>query len=124
MPYKNEIIHFSGGMHDYIGELDSTPHPWGEGWIRIKNPCEVVYQKNKQGGIDKILIRIWGVKKEYRRFVDIYCPPDSLKEIRVVDKEGEIYKVYRKEVDRASLDLIKAPTSADLAAVGKDPKIN
>jgi len=122
--YQNEIIHFTGGINEYIGELDQTEHPLGEGWIRIKNPCEVIYGEKKGQGKVRLLLRIWGVKKDYRRFVDIYCPPDSLKEIRVLDKDGEVYKVYKRELDRPSLDLIKAPTDADLATIGKDRKLN
>ena len=121
--YQGEIIHFAGGMNEYIGELDQSKHPLGKGWCRIKNPCTVnLVQDGKT--VNRIISRIWGVEKLYRKFIDIYCPPDSLMEIRVVDKDGKIYKVYKQELDRPDLNLIKAPTDADLDMLAKNRNQN
>jgi len=127
MPYNGEIIHFIGGIHGYIGELDQSKHPMGEGWVRIKNPCAVdIVQDNKTKAVNRVIARIWGIKKLYQKYVDIYCPKDSLKEIRVLDKQGEIYQVYQKELNRPDLNLIKAPTDGDIAKVlgGKGRGLN
>jgi len=116
--YKGEIIHFIGGITEYIGELDQTEHPKGTGWYRIKNPCYFVQQKSPDGkSITLGVSRIWGVDKLYRKYVDLYCPPDSLIEIRTLDKNGGLYKSYMNQLERPSLDKIIPPTGADLQAV-------
>ncbi|MCK4716978.1 MAG: hypothetical protein KAT54_09250, partial [Candidatus Marinimicrobia bacterium] len=89
--YNDEIIQFFGGINQYIGELDQSKHPLGAGWYRIKNPC-CPYTEQKGDGVTVSLSRIWGIDKLYRKFVDIYCPQDSLIEIRVLDKHGGLYK--------------------------------
>jgi len=110
--YQNEIIHFTGGINEYIGELDQTKHPLGDGWYRIKNPC-CPYTNQDGDKVSFSITRIWGVDKLYRKFVDIYCPPDSLMEIRVLDKNGGLYKAYMKELNRPDLNLIKPPTDVE-----------
>jgi len=121
--YQNEVIHFVGGINEYIGELDQTKHPLGEGWLRINNPCRFYFEQQKDRFKVQIS-RIWGVDKLYRKFIDIYCPADSLKEIKVLDKNGGFYKAYMKELGRPDLNLIKAPTDADVASIGKGRKLN
>jgi len=103
-------------MNEYIGKLDQSKHPLGKGWWRIKNPCSVHMIQDGQT-VNRVLSRIWGFAKLYRKFVDIYCPPDSLMEIRVLNKDGEIYKVYNAELNRMSLDRIQAPTDIDMAKI-------
>ena len=114
--YKDEIVHFFGGLNDYIGELDQTGHPMGPGWYRIKNPC--CLQTKQDGDTLRVgITRIWGVDKMYRKYVDIYCPRDSLMEVRVLDKNGGLYKAYMNELGRPDLNLIKSPTSEDIRAI-------
>jgi len=117
--YQNEIIHFTGGINEYIGELDQTKHPLGDGWYRIKNPC-CPYINRDGDKVSFSITRIWGVDKLYRKFVDIYCPPDSLMEIRVLDKNGGLYKAYMKELNRPDLNLIKPPTDSELGIINKN----
>ncbi len=118
MPYNNEIIHFCGGMREYIGKLEQSEHPAGEGWIRILDPALMRYTQDEKG-VQFNVMRIWGEDHLYRRFVDIYCPSDSLKEIKVLDKNGGLYKTYQKELGRVSLNRIIAPGAADIAKTGK-----
>lgn len=117
--YKDEIIHFFGGVQNYLGQLDQSEHPNGPGWYRIKNPCNLYISQDKDV-VRTQITRIWGVDKFYRKFVDIYCPLDSIMEIRVLDKEGGLYKSYMKELDRPDLNLIKSPTDEDIGNVGKN----
>ena len=107
--YRDEIIHFQGGLHEYIGVLDQTEHPNGSGWWRIKNPCSYIVQQVNENTVKFRLVRIWGMDKLYRKFVDIYCPSDSLMEIRVLDKDGGLYKAYRQEIDRPDVSRIHLP---------------
>lgn len=120
MPYKDEVIVFGGGMTAYIGKLDQNPHPMGKGWIRINDPCTFEQAWDEQQHKYRVsMVRIWGVDNLYRRFVDIYCPPDSLKEIRVTDKKGGMYKKYKEEVNRPSMNLIRPPTDGDVRTITK-----
>lgn len=112
--YKDEIIHFTGGMVTYIGRLDQSEHPNGEGWYRILDPCTMTVYEDDKRHAQLSLQRIWGMSKFFRHFVDIYCPPDSLKEIRVLDKNGGLYKAYMKELGQPEMELIVSPSEADI----------
>lgn len=110
--YNSEIIHFIGGVHDYIGELDQSEHPMGKNWYRIKKPCITFSQRNEEKQrVDNVVASMVGPHKTYRKFVDIRVPEDSIMEIRVLDKNGDLYKFYQKESNRVSPSLIVMPDS-------------
>ncbi len=114
--YKDEIVHFRGGINEYIGELLQEDHPSGPGWYRILNPCSVIQvKKGNETGMG--IARIWGMDKLYQKHVDIYCPSDSLMEIRVLDKEGSLYKSYQQELERPERSLIVTPGEADIRMI-------
>lgn len=101
-PYKNQIVQFIGGPHDYIGEIDTAPHKMGPGWWRVLNPCQVFQHKNPQTqSMQLVVASLWGDGEAFKKYVDIYLPPDFAIEIRTVNKKGQLYKVYIKEVERA-----------------------
>lgn len=108
--YRDEIIHFTGGIYDYLGELDQSEHPMGDNWYRIKKPCHIFQQKNPDdSSITNIVSSINGSGKIYRKFVDVRIPPDSIMEIRILDKSGQLYRLYRKEADRVDSEIIIKP---------------
>lgn len=107
--YKNQIIHFSGGIQDWVGELDQTPHKMGENWYRILNPCMIIKKKNAQGQLVEALVAIQGTGNFYKQYIDIRVPVESILEIRTVDKEGQLYKAYLKESAREPSQLIVPP---------------
>lgn len=116
--YKGKIVHFIGGIHEYVGELDTKTHPNGTGWFRLLNPCFYMIQKKGQDYIVSLL-RLWNVDKAYERYVDLFIPADSLVEIRELDETGQLYKSYKTELSKPSLDLIVAPTGEDLRNIKK-----
>ena len=108
--YNDETIQLSGGMNDFIGKLDQAPHPMGDGWYRIYEPCLIFTQddpKNKRRV--QVLAYVPGIEKNFRNFVDVYIPKESCKEIRVLDKAGVLYKIYQKEISRKAPNLILVP---------------
>ena len=108
--YKGEIVHFIGGIHEFIGELQQDEHPLGPGWYRIKNAClTFVRQNEKEKRLDTVVAAIDGPNKAYRTFVDFYLSPDMPIEIRVLDKNGGLYKFYNEEVNRIKADRIIIP---------------
>lgn len=115
--YNNQIIHLTGGVHDYIGELAQGPHKMGAGWWRILNPCQVFQHKDpKTNSVQLVVASLWGDGEAYKRYVDIYIPPgQSVIEIRTLDKTGQFYKVYKSEVDRAP--RVKRPDGTNLIEV-------
>jgi len=122
--YEGQIIHFFGGMTPYIGELhQNKKHPNGDGWIRINNPCQLHVEKQGKN-VRAQVRRIWGMNKIYQKFVDIYCPPDSLKEIMVLDKDGDLYKSYKKEIERPDTSSIHLATDSDIADLAKHQNQN
>jgi hypothetical protein len=108
MPYKDQVICFSGGLTEYIGVLDQAPHKMGENWYRILEPCQMV---NRQvGNQSQIgLVAIQGAGDHYKRYVDIRVPRDSIIEIRTLDPQGDLYQAYTKEKDRKKSKIIHAP---------------
>lgn len=117
MPYNGEIIHFMGGIHDYIGELSQTkPHPMGPHWYRINKPCITFLQQGPQKLVD-VVASMHGPFNKYRKFVDIYIPPDSTMEIRVLDKKGKLFKFYQEELSRKGPDLIKVADSSIVSSL-------
>lgn len=113
MPYNGQIIHFSGGINEYIGELDQAPHKMGKNWYRINNPC-MIREVQTQQGMQTRLMAIQGVGNFYKRFVDIRVPDDSIVEIRVVDKEGDLVEAYRKESVREKSKIIQMASNLKL----------
>ena len=115
--YNGEIIQFTGGTKDYIGELDQGEHPNGPGWWRINKPCMIFERQNpEKRSIENVVTSFSGPQKSYRKFVDIYLSPEHPIEIKVVDKNGDLYKVYRQEADRVASDIIISP---NLSIVGE-----
>ena len=114
--YNGEVIHFIGGVHDYLGELDQSEHPMGSDWYRIKNPCITFQQQDPQTQkLNNVVASMAGPNKAYQKFVDIRVPPDSIMEIRVLDKKGDLYKVYKQESERVAPSLIHMPSSGVVA---------
>jgi len=111
--YNDEIIHLIGGIHDFIGKFDQTPHPMGEGWYRIKTPCLTFL---KEDAVNKrmttVVSRLTGPDgKNYRNFVDVYIPDSAHMEIRVLNKSGQLHEVYQGEIDRKPSKLIVVPNT-------------
>ena len=113
--YNGEIIHFAGGINDYIGKLDQTEHPAGKGWHRILNPCLHFMAKDPSSKkMQNIIVNMAAgptAENNYRKFVDIYIPPDSIIEVRILDQKGDLCEAYRKESERRGSSLIKSPGS-------------
>lgn len=105
MPYKDQIVLFDGGIHRYIGQIDQAPHKMGKGWWRILNPCELV-EGMQNGKKVNVIVAFHYPKANFKRYVDIYIPGDSLIEIRTLDKEGKMYEEYCKVMERQATDLI------------------
>ena len=112
--YKDKIVQFFGGVNQYIGEMDPGPHPNGSNWYRILNPC-CPNVESVGDGVRLSLTRIWGMDKLYKKYVDIYCPPDSLIEIRELD--GGMLNMYKKELERPDMNLIKSPGDSEVSFI-------
>jgi hypothetical protein len=110
--YNGEIIHFIGGLTEYIGEMDQGQHPMGKGWYRIKNPAWVLTTSDGNDKLHTVVGRLGGPQHAYRKFVDIFIPEQSLIEIRVLEKDSDLYKFYLKEVNRPKSELIHLPGSS------------
>ena len=108
MPYKEQVIHFSAGVNDYMGELQfglGAEHPLGKNWYPIKNPC--IVQTNEKGAMR--LMAIQGPGNFYKRYIDIRIPEDSIIEIRTVDRGGDLMAAYLKESVREKSLIIQSP---------------
>jgi len=118
--YNDEIIEFSGGINSYIGKLEQSKHPQGPGWYRIIDPCLVIQKEGLETKqIKNTIATIWGPQKNFRKFVDIYVPPDSIMEVKVLDKDGELYKFYQTEISRKAPNLIVLPSMGVAGKVGR-----
>jgi hypothetical protein len=104
--YKEEVIHFIGGMNEYLGVMDQTEHSNGKGWYRILDACHIGFDPERKA---TRVTRLGGPKHVYRSFVDIYIPPDSIMEVRALDKKGELYNVWRKAITQPKADRIVLP---------------
>lgn len=109
MPYKDEVIHFTGGVHEYVGQLDQATHKMGKNWYRILNPCLLVNQTAPDGRQRTGLMAIQGQGDFFKRYVDIRIPDDSIIEIRTLDKGGDLYEAWEKEHQRKKSKIIQAP---------------
>ena len=112
--YKDEIIVFSGGINEWVGELDQAPHKNGKNWYRIKRPCRLISERMPDKGIRQKLLALQGHGNFYKRYVDIRIPEESIVEILTLDKSGEIYKAYEKESTREPSKIILHPAMSDL----------
>lgn len=115
--YPGKVIYILGGMREYIGEMDTLPHPNGENWYRIKNACEVIHTEIKEGKRARIVSAIDGPQKDFKKHVDIRIPEDSIMEILEVNPEGNIHKIYKQELTRVKMDRIVAPDAADIHSI-------
>lgn len=122
MKYAGEIIHFIGGMTPFLGELDQGDHPNGPNWYRIKNPCLIKLVPSETGPktakIDVTTLE--GDNNYYRKYVDIRIPPDSILEIRTLDKKGEFYKMYdaaQKRIKKGLIHRVGNQGSANIVGV-------
>ena len=106
--YKGEVIHFIGGLTEYIGQLEMSEHLNGKGWYRLNDPCVLVHEK-KGEEVRTRISRLGGPKRVYRRFVDIFIPDAYPMEIRVLDKNNELYNVYFEAVNQVVPDRIVLP---------------
>ena len=108
--YNDEVIQISGGLNDYIGKLDQSPHPMGEGWYRIKDPC-ITFSKQDPNTkqVLNVVASLHGPQNNFRKFVDIRIPDGLQMEIKVIDKTGELYKFYQKEINRETPQNIILP---------------
>lgn len=105
MPYKDQVVLFDGGIHRYVGQIDQAKHKMGEGWWRILNPCEIA-QGQQNGKPVNVLVAFHYPKRNFKRYVDLYIPRDSLIEIRTLDHDGDMYKEYCRVMERQASDLI------------------
>ncbi len=116
MKYKNEIIHFIGGLTPFLGELKQGDHPNGPSWYRIVNPCLVrVVQQTKESAPEVEVLTLEGSENNYRKFVDIRIPEDSIMEIRPLDKGGKLYKMYDAAQKRIKKGVIHRVGNQDIA---------
>jgi hypothetical protein len=55
--------------------------------------------------VNTVISSFAGVKKIYKKYVDVRIPADMPMEIRTVDKNGQLYKVYKDELERKESEL-------------------
>jgi hypothetical protein len=107
--YNDTIIQVAGGLNDYIGKLDQAPHPMGEGWYRIKEPCMVFTREDpKSRSIQNVIMPLKGRPgdENYRNYVDIRIPDTMPMEIRTLQIDGPMYKIYIQEMNRKKSNII------------------
>jgi hypothetical protein len=107
--YRDEIIQLTGGVNDYVGKLDQTNHPMGEGWYRINEPCIIFTRENPASKqIQNVIVPMKGIpgQEAYRNYVDVRIPDTMAMEIRTLDKEGPMYRLYMQEINRKKSSII------------------
>ena len=109
--YKDEVVHFSGGLNDYVGMLEIMSVEAGGGrWCRIHEPCLLFQMKSPTTRqLQNVLTYMCGAPKNYHPYVDIFIPRDSIIEVRVLDKKGQMFDVYKREISRKAPNLIVVP---------------
>ena len=110
--YNDEVIQIIGGINDYIGKLDQTPHPMGPDWYRLKDPCLIFVRDDpEKKTMNTIVSKLQGPpgQNNYRKYVDIRIPDTSHMEIRTVDKKGKLYEVYKTELELKEPSKIIVP---------------
>lgn len=95
--FSGEILQFTTiGAHDYIGELDTSEHPLGKEWWRIRNPCITFLQQNEEKKSMTQVVANTNGNGAYRKHLDIKA--ETILEIKTLDKNGPLMKFYRKEL--------------------------
>ena len=120
--FNGETIHISGGLFDYIGELDQSEHPLGKGWWRIKNPCIALARNNPTNNkVELVIAPMRGDPgdKNYKNHVDFYIPETMRVDIKTLDKKGRLYNHYQKRISQAEPSRIIVPDLALGAIRGK-----
>ncbi|OGW44463.1 MAG: hypothetical protein A2Y66_01850 [Nitrospirae bacterium RBG_13_41_22] len=120
--YEGKVIQFTGGLRTYIGRMDSLPHPNGENWYRIKDPCTLDVVPDGKGKSQIMISRIWGIDHLYKHYVDVRVPDDSIMEIVELEEDGGFFKAYKKELDKASVKNIIIPSTADVININHVPQ--
>lgn len=107
--YNDDVVQFRGGISEYVGRVTELKER-GKGWYRIKEPC-LVFQRDNPAmkRRENVLAYLPGPQKNFKKYVDVYIPPDSIIEVWPLDEAGELYKVYEKEISRKTPDLIIVP---------------
>lgn len=106
--YKGKIVHVIGGLHDFMGEIDTGPGN-GNGWIRINNPC-LVQSVQKKNEVGELISKMGGPQRVYEDHVDIYIPPgQSILEIRVLKEGGGLHHAYMKQINQPKIDRLVVP---------------
>lgn len=108
--YKGKIVHFIGGIHEYLGEiqwLDQT------GWLRISNPVLArAHTQGKEAGL--YLERLGGPGEVYAKWVDLYIPlGQSLMEVRILMEGSSLHNAYMKQVNQPKIENIIIPGAVD-----------
>lgn len=108
--YNDEVVQFRGGISEYVGRVKELKER-GKGWYRIKEPC-LVFQRDNPAmkRRENVLAYLPGPQQNFKKFIDVYIPPDSIIEVWPLDEAGELYKVYQKEISREAPSLIVVPT--------------
>jgi hypothetical protein len=110
--YVGKVIHFVGGVNQYLGRLDSIDVAVYGLFMRITNPC-LCFIGDK--GI--ALSKLGGELDVFEPHVMIYQPADRPFEIREVTPGNDLAKAYFKEASRKKSEIIAAPGTVDMAAL-------
>jgi hypothetical protein len=110
--YIGKVIHFVGGINQYVGRLDAIEVLlYGDMFI-ITNPC-LCFISDKGIGLSKL----GGELDVFEPHVMIYQPADKPFEIREVTPGNDLAKAYFKEASRKKSEIIAAPGSVDVASL-------
>lgn len=110
--YIGKVIHFVGGVNQFVGRLDFLGIDVYGLFLKIINPC-LCYVNDKGIGLSKL----GGEMEIFEPHVLIYQPADKAFEIREVTADGDLAKAYWKEVNRKKPQYIVAPGSEDAGLV-------
>jgi len=91
-----DIVHLIGGITEYAGEISLISEEKMGYWVSIKNPC-ILMMVQKGNQMLSTLSILGGPEYVYEHHVILYLPKDSLIEIRVLDREGGLYALYKKQ---------------------------
>lgn len=110
--YVGKVVHFVGGVNQFIGRLDSIDVAVYGLFLRITNPC-LCFVNEKGIGLSKL----GGELDVFEPHVMIYQPADKPFEIREVTPGNDLAKAYFKEASRKKSEIIAAPGSVDVASL-------
>ena len=113
--YKGKVIHFIGGINEYLGELDQSS-ALSENWIRIYNPVLVRFVTR---GVETGLMveRLGGPGEAYEKFVDLWLPDTLRYEVRVLREDGHLYATYIKQREMPRIENIVLPGTPEIQRV-------